>query len=211
MVGLRRTVRGLLLGTGLVAMAVSGMVLASAATRADTVDLRGEEPPTTDQLIQALKPSQPVRTRGLTTRGLTTRAIRPVMNPDGTPATAAAAPPEPVKPPGVMLTVNFAFDSAEISPESRLVLQRLGQALVSRDLSTYRFQIDGHTDAKGTSAYNRDLSERRAAAVRAFLVADLRVAPNRLTSHGYGEDQLLDPQAPDSGVNRRVEITNIGQ
>jgi outer membrane protein OmpA-like peptidoglycan-associated protein len=85
------------------------------------------------------------------------------------------------------------------------LLEKLSQALASERLSASRFRVEGHTDAKGTAAYNRALSHRRAQAVVAYL-ADRGVASARLSSVGMGFDELLLKDQPFAADNRRVRI-----
>jgi outer membrane protein OmpA-like peptidoglycan-associated protein len=59
----------------------------------------------------------------------------------------------------VNLYVNFAYDSAELTSDARITLDRLGQALVDDRLKPFSFMIEGHTDAKGGVTYNQTLSE----------------------------------------------------
>jgi outer membrane protein OmpA-like peptidoglycan-associated protein len=106
------------------------------------------------------------------------------------------------------LYVNFAFDSAELTSDARITLDRLGAALRDQRLDGFTFMIAGHTDAKGSAEYNQKLSERRAEAVRQYLIAQFGVVPARLTAKGYGKQQLLDPSRPEDGVNRRVQVVN---
>ena len=73
-----------------------------------------------------------------------------------------------------------------------------------------RFLIVGNTDARGKREANLKLSERRAAAVAEMLVNVFRIPPQRLLTMGLGEEQLLDTQNPDDGINRRVQLINIG-
>jgi outer membrane protein OmpA-like peptidoglycan-associated protein len=117
---------------------------------------------------------------------------------------------EEEKPPSIDLYVAFEFDSDRLTNDSLITLNRLGTALADPRLATYRFRIAGHTDAKGSFEYNQKLSERRAAAVRNYIVAQFRVAPDRLESIGYGKTQLADPAHPEDGINRRVQVVNIG-
>jgi OmpA-OmpF porin, OOP family len=105
--------------------------------------------------------------------------------------------------------VFFAYDSARLTPEARIQLEPLGQALASRDLAGHDFLIAGHTDAAGAPAHNRRLSLARAQAVRAHLVETYRIAPERLRVHGWGPTRPKDPDAPLSRVNRRVEVSLI--
>ena len=103
------------------------------------------------------------------------------------------------------LTIHFDFDSATIRAESKKPLQDLAQALQDGRLSSFRFQVEGHTDAQGTAAYNDSLSERRAQAVVGFLSAE-GVGVERLQPVGKGFRELLDTADPKSAKNRRVRI-----
>ena len=67
--------------------------------------------------------------------------------------------------------------------------------------------VEGHTDARGTDAYNQKLSERRANAVREVLVNQYGVDASRVNAVGYGESRPVADNASDTGraINRRVE------
>jgi outer membrane protein OmpA-like peptidoglycan-associated protein len=67
------------------------------------------------------------------------------------------------------------------------------------------FEVIGHTDAAGSPGYNLNLSQRRAASVKSYLV-DQGVDPSRLRTLGRGASQLYNPRQPYSGENRRVEV-----
>lgn len=112
-------------------------------------------------------------------------------------------------PPSVNLYVNFAFDSAELTSDGEITLDKLGKALLDPRLQQFSFLIAGHTDAKGTDQYNQGLSERRATAVRNYLMDRYGIAPARLESKGFGRTRLLDPQHPEDGINRRVQIVTL--
>ena len=105
--------------------------------------------------------------------------------------------------------VFFPFDSARLMPQARAELRALGQALASPQLRRYTYLIAGHTDAVGNAAYNLDLSARRAAAVRSFLVNSFAVDPQHLIAVGFGESRLKAPNAPTAGINRRVEVALV--
>jgi outer membrane protein OmpA-like peptidoglycan-associated protein len=112
----------------------------------------------------------------------------------------------------VNLTVNFATNSAELTPDALRTLDELGRALASRDLAGYRFRIEGHTDTVGTHDYNQGLSERRAEAVVHYVAKKFGVEPGRLQAVGMGETGLLvqtPPQTPEPR-NRRVQVINLG-
>jgi outer membrane protein OmpA-like peptidoglycan-associated protein len=111
--------------------------------------------------------------------------------------------------PKVDLKIPFEYNSSALAPEAELQLEELSNALQGESLATYRFEIAGHTDASGSSEYNRDLSDRRADTVRQFLVGK-GVGAERLDTIGHGEDKLLLADDPMHADNRRVEITNLG-
>jgi len=69
-------------------------------------------------------------------------------------------------------------------------------------------EMGGHTDAVGTAVYNQGLSERRAEAVRQYLVERWQIAPERLAAVGYGEEAPVATNANETGraLNRRVEF-----
>ena len=69
--------------------------------------------------------------------------------------------------------------------------------------------IVGHTDAVGSKHANQRLSERRAHAVRKYLLRHYPISPKRLIATGLGEERLADPKYPASGANRRVEVVLI--
>jgi outer membrane protein OmpA-like peptidoglycan-associated protein len=104
--------------------------------------------------------------------------------------------------------VNFAYNSAELETDARITLDRLGTALSDSRLKAFNFMIAGHTDAKGGDDYNQKLSERRAEAVRQYLITRFEVEARQVSAVGYGKSQLLDPSRPEDGVNRRVQVIN---
>jgi OOP family OmpA-OmpF porin len=116
----------------------------------------------------------------------------------------------PPAPPSIDLAVNFEYASAVLSPDAKIVLDNLGQALNDTTLVNARIQIAGHTDAAGGEAYNLDLSRRRAQAVADYLVRQHGILPARLSVEGYGKARLLDQTNPTSSVNRRVQVLNLG-
>ena len=100
--------------------------------------------------------------------------------------------------------IEFEFDRADIKPISFKVLDAVAKAMADNpDIALV--EVQGHTDEQGDDAYNLDLSNRRAAAVVAYLVGK-GVAAQRLESHGYGETQPIDPAHTQTAYkkNRRV-------
>ncbi len=147
------------------------------------------EDPSIDQMVCALDPqcAMPFTDRRL--RGVTASpSVRPPASFD--------------------ITLNFPFDSAELTPESRTKLDRVAKALTDPSTIKLEIVISGHTDARGAADYNQLLSERRAQAVRQFLVAERGIDPKRLVAKGYGKSQLLLPSDPNNDLNRRVQFQN---
>jgi outer membrane protein OmpA-like peptidoglycan-associated protein len=109
------------------------------------------------------------------------------------------------------IEIVFDFNSAAIRPESYRAVGSMADALHHPILLGYRFLVIGHTDAVGGREYNLNLSQRRAEAIRNALVDPFGVNPARLEAVGLGEEQLRDPLHPDSQINRRVQLINIGR
>ena len=141
--------------------------------------------------------------------------------PDPVPATApevpapvapvAAAPKEvpfdgqtmfrPIVPP----YLYFGFDSAELTPETRAKLDAFADEVGGTD---FDLALGGHTDSIGPEAYNYGLSERRARAVREYLVGR-GIDPARLDTDAWGETRPISTNATPEGRedNRRAEIS----
>lgn len=117
---------------------------------------------------------------------------------------------EKAEAPSISMRVQFAYDSDELENEAILSLRALGAALRDPRLKDYRFEIIGHTDSKGSDAYNLELSQRRAASVVEHLVFFHRVDRDRLLAIGKGESDPINKSDPEAGENRRVEIINVG-
>jgi OmpA-OmpF porin, OOP family len=109
------------------------------------------------------------------------------------------------------IEVEFDFNSAAIKPESYRAVGRIADALHNPILLGYGFLVIGHTDSVGGRQYNVGLSQRRADAIVAALVDPFGVNSGVLQAVGMGEEQLRDPKHPTSGVNRRVQLVNIGK
>lgn len=102
----------------------------------------------------------------------------------------------------------FAFGKTVILPRSEPLLSEVARAL--GDKASLCVRIEGHADAKGTDAFNRQLSEGRAVAVRAFLM-EQGVDGERLTTKGYGASLPRDDNGSADGrdQNRRVEFVVV--
>ncbi|MEW6132804.1 MAG: OmpA family protein [Pseudomonadota bacterium] len=106
--------------------------------------------------------------------------------------------------------VWFDFDSSALRPESITVLDDV--ALVFKRYPSLTAEMAGHTCSIGTEAYNQGLSERRANAVRDYLISK-DVKPEQLTAKGYGELQPMASNATRAGreQNRRTEMRILKQ
>jgi outer membrane protein OmpA-like peptidoglycan-associated protein len=111
--------------------------------------------------------------------------------------------------PKIDLEIYFDYNSAAITANAVPSLNSLGKALSSADLQGSVFMIAGHTDAKGGENYNLGLSERRAEAVRRYLMEKFNLSAEALNSVGYGKEQLKDAQHPFAPENRRVQVVNM--
>jgi outer membrane protein OmpA-like peptidoglycan-associated protein len=105
---------------------------------------------------------------------------------------------------GFDMMVNFELNSATLTPQAMDNLTQVSRALADPRLKGVNFEVDGYTDATGTTAFNNALSERRAQSVRDYLVSQ-GIPAVRLDPQGFGE---ASPRAtnPYDPVNRRVEI-----
>ena len=101
--------------------------------------------------------------------------------------------------------LKFEFDKAELRPEDRELLSRVAGILLSSQ--DYTVSVNGHTDDVGSDTYNQKLSERRAQAVRDYLVK-AGLPPEILTVTGHGKALPLVRSATDAAraKNRRVEL-----
>jgi outer membrane protein OmpA-like peptidoglycan-associated protein len=106
--------------------------------------------------------------------------------------------------------IFFAFDQATLLPESNVELEKLLAFL--KQNSRLKTELGGHTDDRGTEAYNLKLSLQRAEAVRNWLV-ERGIAPDRISARGYGLHKPLAPNTTDEGraLNRRTELKIIGE
>jgi len=128
-------------------------------------------------------------------------------------AEPAPPPPTPVPEPfdepetrtiSIRLNVEFDFDKATVRNIYGDELEAIAKAMKVHD--DIDLVLEGHTDSVGTDAYNQDLSDRRAAAVKAKLSDDYGIPAKRISSAGYGETRPIADNDTDEGRqrNRRV-------
>ena len=130
----------------------------------------------------------------------------PAPPPPPPPVLAAAPPPAPVEKKRIVLRgVNFDFDKANIRADAEPILDTAAATL--KEDSSIAVSVEGHTDSRGTDAYNERLSVRRANAVRDYLVRH-GIDASRLSVRGFGESQPVASNDTDEGraQNRRVEL-----
>ncbi|MGH6848410.1 MAG: OmpA family protein [Methylocella sp.] len=175
-----------------------------------------QQQPSSAQIIEALTPKKPA---GVTKRSLTldprvgqdqkfidslrNRQTRLISIEERTKAAEIAKAR-----PSIDLEITFDYNSDVIGPQAVPPLVNLGTALRSGELKGSVFLLAGHTDAKGDATYNQTLSERRADAVRRFLVEKFSLSPENLIPIGYGKSKLKNAADPFGGENRRVQIVN---
>ena len=102
--------------------------------------------------------------------------------------------------------ISFEFNKADLLPSSYEELDKVYSFL--NDNPTVQIELAGHTDNVGSDDYNMELSQKRADAVKTYLV-NKGIDAGRLTSKGYGETKPIETNDQDWGreKNRRVEFT----
>jgi outer membrane protein OmpA-like peptidoglycan-associated protein len=113
--------------------------------------------------------------------------------------------------------VNFDFDKSDITKADVAELKKAIDFL--KKYHGAKVKLEGHTDSKGTEEYNQKLSERRAEAVRQYLITEGAVEKAMISSTGYGELRPIAPNKTKNGKdnpegraeNRRVEILIISE
>lgn len=134
----------------------------------------------------------------------------PAAKPEPAPAPAPAPAPKKI----VLEDVHFDFDKATLTNEAKAILAR--DVATLKENSGINVQIEGHTCAHGAEDYNMALGERRANAVKEFLVKE-GVDAGRLSTISYGETRLAMPETPtpknknstEAKANRRVHFEVI--
>jgi len=105
----------------------------------------------------------------------------------------------------INLNVLFDFDKSDVKPKYHSEIKR-----VADYMNAYPWEkatLEGHTDSRGTDAYNQKLSQRRVDAIKNYLVDKFGIGADRLTAVGYGESRPIATNDTDEGrqLNRRVQ------
>ncbi|MEZ5819281.1 MAG: OmpA family protein [Bradyrhizobium sp.] len=175
---------------------------------------------TEDQILKALTPTKKPLTRGLSVGGSAAPAANPAQSKfvssvrGRTTRSLSASEREEIAAivkdkPKIDLEITFDYNSADISSKSIASVQALGRALSNAELKGSTFVVAGHTDAAGGEEYNQNLSERRADAIKKYLIDKYGINGSDLVTVGYGKSKLKDPNQPLAEVNRRVQVVNM--
>ncbi|MBN2466678.1 MAG: peptidoglycan-associated lipoprotein Pal [Deltaproteobacteria bacterium] len=136
------------------------------------------------------------------------------------PEVKEATPPAPTvaeepletlaKKAGALEIIYFDFDKSTIKPQAKEKLDRTAKWLTENP--TVNVQVEGNCDERGTNEYNLALGDRRAASAKKYL-ANLGIAPARITTISYGEEKPADPGHDESAwaLNRRDEFKITGK
>jgi OOP family OmpA-OmpF porin len=144
-------------------------------------------------------------------------APEPVAPPPPPPAPEPVAPPPPVMETKVVVLedIHFDFDKATLTDEAKGILKKNIEAL--KENPEVSIRIEGHTCAHGPDDYNLRLSERRANAVKEYLINEGGISADRISTISYGETRLAMPEIPtpqnknsiEAKTNRRVHFVVI--
>jgi outer membrane protein OmpA-like peptidoglycan-associated protein len=208
-----KAMSGMKLSTGIIAAAFAGMAMFGAVQAQQSA-------PNATQMIDALKPKAPTRnlTRTMTPDAGPPPKERALIDNLRKKATRAITIEEREQvaeivkeKPQISLEITFDYNSANINPKALPTLENLGKALSSPELKGTVFMLGGHTDAAGGEAYNQELSERRAEAVKRFLSDKFKLPGDSLVAVGFGKTKLKNAGDPLAEENRRVQVVNMEQ
>lgn len=116
------------------------------------------------------------------------------------PSAAAQESLKPVKYPGIegevmetplLKDIHFDFDRYDLRPDAKRILAENARVLMENP--TWKVQIEGHCDERGSNEYNLALGEKRARSAMNYLIK-LGISPERLSIISYGEERPLDPR-----------------
>jgi outer membrane protein OmpA-like peptidoglycan-associated protein len=182
------------------------------------VGASAQQPITADQILNALTPRAPI------SRSLSPQRPDSTPNPEQTafidslrnkPAKAIGTDERQklvgvaADKPSIDLTINFDYNSDKIGTAAVPVVHAVGSALTSPKLAGGTFLVAGYTDGQGADLYNQGLSERRAEAVKEYLIEHYKIPAVNLVAVGYGKTHLKNPGNPLASENRRVQLVNI--
>ena len=105
-----------------------------------------------------------------------------------------------------MRGIRFPVGQAILTPDNYTLLSKVQQAI--QTFGQPIVTIEGHTDSTGSAIVNQELSQKRAEAVRTYLIANKTLPENRILAAGYGPDRPLAPNTTPEGraINRRIDV-----
>ncbi len=196
-------------------LAVCSLLLVSTALAAQTNDVLQQKDVTPNALINALTPAAPAASEEASasadaaaasgSASIRTRSFKLIKN---QPA-VSKGPAKPAKAASASLMITFETESARLTAESKNILNNLAAALNSDKLASFKFNIEGHADARGNADKNLKLSEERAGAVRQYLISQHQISADRLIPVGKGDTEQLNPGNPAAPENRRVRVVTV--
>ncbi len=124
--------------------------------------------------------------------------------PNGIPVDAEGCPRKMEEKVSIELKVLFDTGKAAVKPEYRGEIERVANFL--KAYPTVNAEIEGHTDNVGDDGANQRLSQRRADAVRAFLMKEFSVEASRVTAVGYGEAKPIADNTTADGRNKNRRV-----
>jgi len=165
--------------------------------------------PEPERVAEAAPTPVPYRSRTHTSGSGTMLATAGLVSPLPGPITPRAG--EPARGPAaatgsIGFRINFALNSDVVPQSAFPFIDRIAELL--REQLQVKLQVEGHTDALGSDAYNLDLSQRRAAAVASYLVDRQGIEATRLVVLGMGEGAPLVENGYDPR-NRRVQFARV--
>lgn len=189
-------------GRLLAGVAVLGLLAASCARNPPPVEPVLPEPPPGAEQVAPVAPAAPPMRRS---------SPPPLADPPPLPEEEFVSRPlEDINREAPLEPVFFGYDSSEIDAVARAAIESNAEVLALNP--TWVVAIEGHCDSRGTPEYNLALGERRAYAVRDYLV-DLGVLPDRLQTISYGEEFPFVPGETEDAwaSNRRAHFVVTGQ
>lgn len=109
----------------------------------------------------------------------------------------------------IELLLEFDYDKAIVRPADDAQIQKVVDFM--KQYPEVSAVLEGHTDARGSTAYNQKLSERRANAVLDYLVSSKGIGRDRLSAIGYGESRLKDPGNTEEAHQRNRRVVAVFQ
>ena len=168
---------------------------------------------TESNVLDALTPARVDAPSGDTPGGDTdvsvrTRSLR-VSPADNSPSAQALAAPR--KKASASLLITFETNSTALTQQSKEQLDVVAAALKNDRLKDFRFEVQGHADARGAANANMTLSQQRAESVRGYLIDSHQISQTRLLAVGKGDSEPMNTRDVAAAENRRVTITTLTQ